>query len=291
MTMSINFPNLGIHLEHVGKTISVLGFEIAFYGMIIALGMILAICLIEWQVKRTGQSEDFYLNMILLSILVGIIGARIYYVVFSWDYYSQNPEEILNIRNGGLAIYGGIIFGVLTACIYTRAKKVKLSLVLDTAIIGLPVGQLMGRWGNFFNREAFGGYTDNLFAMQLPVDAVRQKEITQQMWEHVETINGVQYIQVHPTFLYESLWNLVLLLVLLWMCRHKKWEGQVFVTYFLGYGLGRLWIEGLRTDQLLIPGLGLAVSQVLSGVLVIVCAIYSIYRFRKENTKDKMGRT
>ena len=123
--------------------------------------------------------------------------------------------------------------------------------------------------------------------MQLPVDAVRQNEITQKMWEHVQVIDGVQYIQVHPTFLYESLWNLALLLFLLWLIRHKKWEGQVFMAYLGGYGLGRVWIEGMRTDQLLIPGIGLPVSQVLSAALVIVCVLWNVYQYRRDKIKCK----
>ncbi len=281
MSMSINFPHLGIYLDQVGKTITIFGIEIAYYGIVIAFGMILAIGLVSTEVKRTGQDEDFYFYMIMAAILVGILGARLYYVAFSWEYYSQHPAEILNTRHGGLAIYGGIIFGVATACICCYVKKVPIARMLDTACIGLPVGQFIGRWGNFFNREAFGGYTDGLFAMQLPVDAVRQNEITEQMWEHVQILGGVQYIQVHPTFLYESLWNVGVLLLLLWMRKRKKWEGQVFATYLLGYGLGRVWIEGLRTDQLLIPGIGLPVSQVLSAAIVVICAVYSLYRYER----------
>lgn len=281
MNMSINFPNLGIHLEHVGKTISIFGFEIAYYGIIIAVGMMLAIWLILAEAKRTGQDDDFYFYMLIVSIAVGIVGARLYFVVFRWSYYSQHLLEIFNTRNGGLAIYGGIIFGVLTACVFARVKKVNLPLMLDTACLGLPVGQLMGRWGNFFNREAFGEYTNGLFAMQLPVDAVRQSEITEQMWDNMQTLDGVQYIQVHPTFLYESLWCLALLCLLLWLRRHKKWDGQVFLTYLGGYALGRVWIEGMRTDQLWIPGTQIPVSQVLSAVIVVVCAIYAIWKYKK----------
>lgn len=281
MNMSINFPHLGIFLKHVGKTTTVFGFEIAYYGIIIAAGMLLAVLLISAEAKRTGQDDDFYFTTIMISIVMAVIGARLYYVAFSWNYYSQNPAEILNIRHGGLAIYGGIIFGVITACICGRVKKVRLSTMLDTMCIGLPLGQCMGRWGNFFNREAFGEYTDNLFAMQIPVDSVRQNEITQKMWKHVQVIDGVEFIQVHPTFLYESLWSLALLLFLLWLIRRKKWEGQTFAAYLGGYGFGRVWIEGLRTDQLLIPGIGLPVSQMLSAVLVLGSIIWSVYQYTK----------
>ena len=137
-------------------------------------------------------------------------------------------------------------------------------------------GQMIGRWGNFFNREAFGEYTNGLFAMRLPVDAVRSSDITTKMWNHAETVKGVMYIQVHPTYLYESMWCLMVLIIMLLYRKHKKFDGEVFLIYLLGYGLGRFWIESLRTDQLLLPKVGLPVSQLLAGTIVIVSAILII---------------
>lgn len=269
--MSINFPHLGIYLEHVGKTVQILGIDIAYYGIVIALSMILGVWLALAEAKRTGQNEDFYLNMLMIAILVGIVGARAYYVFFSWENYRDNLWEIFNTRNGGLAIYGGILFGVSAACVYSRKKKVPLGQMTDTACLGLLLGQILGRWGNFFNREAFGGYTDNLLAMQLPVDAVRKNEITAQMWENVQNIQGVDYIQAHPTFLYESLWNALVLAFLLWYRRRKKFSGEVFCFYLIGYGIGRFWIESLRTDQLKfsVGGVCFPVSQALSLLLAL----------------------
>lgn len=288
MNMSINFPHLGIHLEHVGKTVHVLGIDIAYYGIVIALSMIMGVGLILREVRRTGQDEDFYLNMLILSILIGVAGARAYYVFFSWENYKDNLWEIFNTRGGGLAIYGGILFGVTTACVYSRKRKVPLGQMTDTACLGLVLGQILGRWGNFFNREAFGGYTDNLFAMQLPVDAVRKSEITSQMWEHVQNIQGVDYIQAHPTFLYESLWNALVLAFLLWFRSRKKFQGQVFCLYLIGYGVGRFWIEGLRTDQLafFVGGAQIAVSQMLSLILAIgVGAAVLVVRHRQKSAE------
>ena len=141
---------------------------------------------------------------------------------------------------------------------------------------GLITGQMIGRWGNFFNREAFGEYTNGLFAMRLPVDAVRSSDITIKMWNHAETVKGVMYIQVHPTYLYESMWCLMVLIIMLLYRKHKKFDGEVFLIYLLGYGLGRFWIESLRTDQLLLPKVGLPVSQLLAGTIVIVSAILVI---------------
>lgn len=281
MDMEINFPNLGIYLDHVGKNISIFGFSIAYYGIVIVTGMMIAIWIAQREAKRTGQNPEQYLDLAMIGIAAGILGARIYYVIFAWDYYKDDLLSIFNIRQGGLAIYGGIIGACIAVVIYSRKKKQNFSLLMDTASMSIVFGQIMGRWGNFFNREAFGDYTNNLFAMQLPVSAVRANEITQKMWDHVVTVNGVEYIQVHPTFLYESLWNVGVLLFLFWFRKRKKFNGEVFLMYLIGYGLGRIWIEGLRTDQLLLPVVGLPVSQLLSGCLVVGCTILVAWKRKK----------
>lgn len=281
MDMEINFPNLGIYLDHVGKSISIFGFSIAYYGIVIVTGMMIAIWIAQREAKRTGQNPEQYLDLAMIGIAAGILGARIYYVIFAWDYYKDDLLSIFNIRQGGLAIYGGIIGACIAVVIYSRKKKQNFSLLMDTASMSIVFGQIMGRWGNFFNREAFGDYTNNLFAMQLPVSSVRANEITQKMWDHVVTVNGVEYIQVHPTFLYESLWNVGVLLFLFWFRKRKKFNGEVFLMYLIGYGLGRIWIEGLRTDQLLLPVVGLPVSQLLSGCLVVGCTILVVWKRKK----------
>ena len=284
MNTSINFPNLGIHLSNVGKSISIGGFEIAYYGMIIACGMILGLCIAMWVAKKTNQNPDQYFDVALYAIPIALIGARAYYVIFSWDQYKDNLIHILYFREGGLAIFGGVIAAVITFYVYVKIKN--FWLMADTACVGLVLGQIIGRWGNFFNREAFGGYTNGLFAMQLPLNAVRSSDVTQEMMEHLQTIDGVQYIQVHPTFLYENLWNIGVLLLLLLFTKHKKFDGEIFLLYLAGYGIGRFWIEGLRTDQLLLPGIKLPVSQVLSAVVAIV-SIAVILIQRKRCTAKK----
>lgn len=296
MDMQIYFPHLGIHLEHVGKNFSIFGFTIAYYGVVIVIGMLIAMALIMYTAKRFGENPDNYYDVSLMAILIGIVGARAYYVFFAWDMYKDDLLQIFNIRNGGLAIYGGIIFGALTVFVYSRVKKKSFLHMADILILGVVFGQIMGRWGNFFNREAFGEYTDGLFAMQLPISAVRQNEITQTMWEHAVTINGVEFIQVSPTFLYESLWNLGLLLILLFLIGRKRFDGQVFLTYVMGYGLGRVWIEGLRTDQLLVPGTTLPVSQLLSGTMVVAAVIGLLiqnHRYRNQGclVDEQNGKT
>ena len=271
MHYNIDFPHLGIFLEHVGKNISVKGFDIAYYGITIAVAILFAILLVFVRAKHSGQDVNDYENLAILGIIFGIIGARIYYVIFSWSDYREDIKSVFNIRQGGLAIYGGIIAGFLTAYLYAKVKKLSFWQVADTVCIGFPAGQMIGRWGNFFNREAFGEYTDSLFAMRLPIDAVRAGDVTDRMREHITAVDGVRTIQVHPTFLYESAWCLVILIILLVMSYRGKnlFTGQVFLTYLGLYGLGRVLIEGLRTDQLKVGPV--AVSQVLSGVLVILC--------------------
>ncbi len=281
MAPDIRFPHLGIEIASLGKGITIGGFTIAFYGMIIAFGMVMGYLMTAFQAKRTGQEPDLYLDLALWDIVFAVIGARIYYVVFSWDYYKDNLLQIFNTRGGGLAIYGGVIAGVITTIIFGKVRKQNFFQLLDTACVGLITGQIIGRWGNFCNREAFGGYTNGLFAMQLKEGDVASSNLTHAVLKHIVEIDGTKYIQVHPTFLYESFWNVGVLIILLLFTKHRKYNGQIFLIYLLGYGLGRVWIEGLRTDQLIFFGTGVAVSQVLSGVLVVASAAILIYQYVK----------
>ncbi len=285
MDYGINFPHLNIFLEHVGKKITINGFDIAYYGIVIAIGLAVGIIMATKEAKRTGQKEDDYLDMALFCVIFAVIGARLYYVIFEWGYYKDHLLTIFNTRQGGMAIYGGIIGAVITAYVVSRVKKKSYGQMLDTACMGLVAGQIIGRWGNFFNREAFGDYTDGILAMQLPVSSVRTNEITQKMWEHVVTLNGISYIQVHPTFLYEGLWN-ALVLVLLFLYRdRKRFQGELFLLYIVGYACGRVWIEGLRTDQLILGNTGIPVSQLLSAVIVVVAVLVDL-RMRRKVRKE-----
>ena len=237
MGADIRFPNLGITLEHVGKTISIGGFSIAYYGMIIAFGMVAGFLMASWEAKRLNQNGEMILDLALWDIVFAVISARLYYVLFSWEYYSQNLIEIFNIRGGGMAIYGGIIGGVITTFVFARIRKLSFYELLDIACTGLLIGQIFGRWGNFFNREAFGGYTNNLFAMQIRRSDVRAGDVTKELLSHIVTLDGVEYIQVHPTFLYESLWNIVVLLIILWHTKKRRFQGELFLMYLCGFGL------------------------------------------------------
>ena len=281
MHTEISFPNLGIYLKNVGKSIDLFGIEIAYYGIIIGTAILLGFWIAAREAKRTGQNPENYLDMGIIGVIAGIVGARLYYVIFSWDMYKDNLLDIFNLREGGLAIYGGVIAAVISVLVLAKVKHLSAPQIFDTIAMALLNGQMLGRWGNFFNREAFGGYTDSLFAIRLPLDAVRSSDVTEQMRRHIERIDGVSYIQVHPTFLYESLWCMVLLIILFAYRKHKKYEGELFLMYLFGYGLGRFWIEGLRTDQLLLPGVGIAVSQLLAGAIVVGTGAAMLYLRKK----------
>ncbi|MBP3880854.1 MAG: prolipoprotein diacylglyceryl transferase [Lachnospiraceae bacterium] len=285
--MDIAFPNLGIYLTNVPKTIMIGNFGIALYGIVIGLGMILGLTLSANVAKKTGHDPDVIWDLAAPLLIFGIMGARIYYVIFMWDFYKDDPIQILNLRGGGLAIYGGIIAGLLTIYIFCKVRKQKFPLILDFVMYGLLVGQIMGRWGNFFNREVFGEYTNNLLAMRIPVSMVRERDISASIAAHMA--EGTNYIQVHPTFLYEGMWNLAILVFLLLYLEHKKFDGEIALLYFAGYGIGRALIESIRTDQLYITGTHIPVSMVL-GLAMAAAAICAelVIRYRIAN-REKAG--
>lgn len=265
--MDIAFPHLGIYLDNVPKSFSVFGFEIAFYGVIIAIGVLSGVLLAAYVARKEHFDADVIWDFAIYAIIFSILGARVYYVVFAWDRYKNDLLGIFNLRNGGLAIYGAVIAAFTTLGIYCKIKKQSFLQIADICVPGLVLGQVIGRWGNFMNREVFGEYTDSLLAMRLPVDAVRASDISEKISAHM--VEGTNYIQVHPTFLYESLWNLILLFIMLFYRQYKKFEGEQSLLYLGGYGLGRAWIEGIRTDTLFIPHTTIAVSQVLAIVLFV----------------------
>ncbi|MBE7721244.1 prolipoprotein diacylglyceryl transferase [Lacrimispora indolis] len=286
-TADISFVHLGITIDHLRNSISIFGFRIAFYGIIIGVGILAGLWIATSDAKRRGQDPDLYLDYTLYAIIISIMGARIYYVLFDWDNYKDDLLQILNLRAGGLAIYGGVIAAVITLIVYARVKKLSFFSLADTGCLGLITGQIIGRWGNFFNCEAFGGYTDSLFAMRIRRALVNENMISRELLNHMIVRDGVEYIQVHPTFLYESVWNLCVLAFMLWYRKRKRFDGEMLFIYLLGYGLGRVWIEGLRTDQLIFFSTGIPVSQALSLILVVISTLVLFCKHRQIRKKSK----
>lgn len=232
---------------------SVFGFEIRWYGLLIAIAVLIGTLLATKEAKRKGIKEEAFLDLLIFAVPVAIIFARLYYVIFTWDYYSQNPGQILNIRGGGLAIHGVIIGGVLVGVIFSKVRKINFWSIADVAAPGLILGQAIGRWGNFANSEAHGGPTD------LP-------------WGII--VDGVK---VHPTFLYESIWNFLVFGFLLWYRRKfANREGEVFLLYIILYSLARLFIEGLRTDSLMLGQIRIA--QLISIVAIVIGGVILYYK-------------
>ena len=309
----INFPNLGLYFKNVRDGFNIFGFRIALYGVFIGLGMIFGYLVTDWTAKRTGQDAEKYLDFTIIAIVISVICARIYYVLFNWSAFSDHPLSVFNLRTGGLAIYGGVFGGIATAIIFAKLRKIHVGLFLDTAIVGLLTGQVIGRWGNFVNRECFGTYTNSLFAMQVDVrdaasyfDPSSSVDYVNNLFagkpEALANVMDIRnnaivtetatYIQVHPTFLYESLWNLVLLILLLIYTKHRKFRGEICLLYLIGYGIGRFWIEGLRTDQLFLWNTGIPVSQLVSGVLAGAGAIlYGVLFLKSRKAKGLKAET
>ncbi len=250
---AITFPNLGISVNPSRVAFNVLGKDIYWYGIIIAAGFLLAVIYAMRRAPSFGLNEDNILDMLFVAVPLAIVCARLYYCIFYWDLYRDNPIAILYVWEGGLAIYGGVIGAVIGVAIFCRVKKLPIGPLLDVGSLGLLIGQMIGRWGNFMNREAHGAITDGFFKMGI-----------------ADAAGNVTYYQ--PTFLYESVWNLVGFVALHFYSKRRKFDGEVFLLYLAWYGLGRAWIEGLRTDSLYLFNTGIRVSQLLA-VLSCVAAI------------------
>lgn len=303
----IYFPHLKLALKNLPMGIELFGVKIAFYGILLTLAMVAGFLVTERIAKRDGQEREQYLDFLLIVVPLAIIGARLYYVIFSWEQFRGHLLRVFHLRTGGLAIYGALIAGVLTAVVYCRVKKIKLGLFLDTLIPGLLVGQIIGRFGNFFNREAFGRYANGLFAMEIERSAtgavyqLTEPQLAARYENAPETLaavltqlrntvvrEGTEFLSVHPTFLYEAAWNLFLLLLLLLYRRNRRFEGELCLLYLFGYGVGRALIETLRTDALLLFRTGLPVSLLLSVSLAIaaltILVLFTIRTGRKPST-------
>ena len=265
----LSFPGLGINAINVSSTaFTIFGISIAWYGVIIACGMMLAIAFGLSQVKKFGISPDRATDVILVGIIGGIIGARAYYVLMNLDYYSKDWKSIFMTRNGGLAIYGGIIGALLAGLIACRIRKVKVLPMFDVAAMGFFIGQSIGRWGNFFNHEAFGTNTDLPWGM---TSGRIQSWITENAGTSRILEGMTPERAVHPCFLYESIWCLLGFIILFLVSRKRKYDGQLLLLYIFWYGLGRTFIEGLRTDSLMLGNI--RISQALACISSIIALI------------------
>ncbi|WP_315169279.1 prolipoprotein diacylglyceryl transferase [Metaclostridioides mangenotii] len=242
---------------------SLFGIDVMWYGILMAAGMMAAIIIALKESKRVGIDEDDVINIAIIAIPVGLICARVYYVVFNWSDYAGNFMEMINVRGGGLAIHGGLIGGILAGFLYTKFKKMNFFKTADSVMLGMPLAQAIGRWGNYINGEAHGGPTD------LP-------------WGIM-----VDGMKVHPTFLYESVWNLCVFAFLVLTRKKKKYEGQIIVNYIVLYSLGRFFIEGLRTDSLMFGPLRMAQVISLIGIIGGVIAHFYLSNKSKVNKEEK----
>lgn len=263
----ISFPGLGLELDPP-STIQLGPLTIHFYGLIIAVGMLLAVLYASKRSKEFGLKEDDLIDGVLWVTPFAIICARLYYCIFEWDQYASDPISILYIWNGGLAIYGGVLGAVIGLSVFCKVRKIKVTAMMDVVSLGLLIGQFVGRWGNFMNREAFGAPTDSFLRMGLYNTAT----------------GAVEYY--HPTFLYESLWNFVGFLLLHFLSKKRKYDGQVALGYVAWYGLGRAFIEGLRMDSLYWGPF--RVSQVLAGISCVAAVAVLLWQGFRPHDPAKM---
>jgi len=276
------FHNLGIYFENVPRVaFDIFGFEVFWYAILIVSGIITAYCMAVVYAGRSGQDKTVYTDLLILGIVTSFIGLRTYYMIFSWDNYRGQPllRAFFNVREGGLAIYGGIIGAILAGIIMSKVKRVPFTTLADTCIPSILVGQVIGRFGNFFNKEGFGGFTDNMFAMRIRADAARH--IPSELWAQRVIVNGAVYIQVHPTFLYEAMFNFVFMIILIIYRPYRRFPGELLPLYMVGYGTARFFIEGLRTDQLLFFDTGYAASQIVSVVFVAIGLLWLIIAYSR----------
>ena len=287
MTYDIAFPNLGIYINTLRNNIHipVIGRTIYVYGIVVALAMLVGFLSVTFIAKSKNQNVDNYYDLILYIIIFGILGARAYYVIFNWSYYEIRTHEILAINKGGLAIFGGIIAGFIVLAVFCLRRKINFIELADTSVCGLAIGQAIGRWGNFFNMEAFGTYTNNLFAMRMKYDYVVNNGIDISHTMNMITENGISYIQAHPTFLYESFFSLILFIILVVLItKFYKFKGEILATYLIGYGIIRFFIVGLRTDSLMFMNTGIKVSQVVAIICVVIGVLIYVFNLTKAKT-------
>lgn len=288
MTQTVSFPGLGLEFELNRVAFSVGPFTVYWYGIIVMVGILLGVLFAVHQGKKMGIDPNKMLDVLIYSIVAGLVGARIYYVAFSWDYYSQHPAEIIRIWEGGIAFYGGVIGALICGAVLCHRWKLPLVQGMDAALGGLLLGQSIGRWGNFVNIEAFGGYFKGTLRMVSPaIDAYFHTYPEKLAGFTVEKVLSMTEIPVHPTFFYESVWTMLGFLFIVWYTPRRKFYGELSMFYFAWNGMGRLVIEALRTDSLMYGTY--RVSQLLAAVmLAISCIMWSQARKLIKNREKAM---
>ncbi len=282
---SVRFPELGLDIEHLTTGIELFGLHISFYGILIACAMLFGLLLTKYLAKKSGQSMELYLDFAIFAIIAGIAGARAVYVLQRWSYFKEAPKEILSLSNGGLSFLGALLAAFLVAWLFCKRKKYELKKLCDTAIVGVLLGQIIGRWRDFFNRDMLGTYSEGLFAMQVEARDVNAETLLLSRQAFV----GSDFLQVHPVFLYEIIGNIVLFALLIILYQHKKFSGQVFYTYLLGYGLIRFVTEFFKADKVRLQVASFEINggQLAAAVMMLVGAGFLIRGFIKYRNKEK----
>lgn len=283
MNYNINFPGFGIYFKKVYKYITIFDFKIYLYGIVFSIATLLGIFVIFYFVKKDKQDADVFFNIILISLISGIIGARLFYVIFRY-YEFTNIYDVFNIREGGLAIYGGLILSILVVYFYSKKKFLNFWLITDYLSIGVLISQIIGRLGNFFNREIFGSFTKNIFRMELPIDSVNISYINNEMLKNTIIRNGIQYISVNPVFLYEIILNFICFVFILFFRKYKKFNGEIGLIYLIWYGLIRFLLEFIRMDKIKINIIN--ISQLISSLIFIISCFIFVNKIKNADDRN-----
>lgn len=283
---AVRFPKIGIEIEHLPKEIQIFGIRISFYGILLACAMLCGLLLVERIAKQAKQNTERYLDFAIRAIIVGLLGARAGYVIVRWQEFKQAPAQIFSLKNGGLSYFGAMLCVLLLAYLFCKRKKLSLLSFCDTLVPGVLLGQIIGRWGDFFSHDILGRQTDGAFAMQLSLAEVEKGASGERPYATLMA-EQERYVQVHPVFLYEILWNLGLLTVLLLLHRKKKFDGQLLYLYCMGYSVIRFLMEFFRADVIYLGDSGITGGMIVSGALFLGAAAAYGAEFRKRLLEKK----
>ena len=276
-TSDIQFVNLGVSFRHLPAGISIGGITISSFFVLVLCGIVTGCRMSRHIARNNGENPSDYLTLTVLGVLFGAAGAHLFYVILNWERFQSHPLQILQLDGGGMEFYGALGAGVLADFLWCLLRRRSFGKVSDTAAFGLLLAQTIGEWGNFFSCQAFGGYTNRLFAMRISASDVRPDQITRELADHIVTVRGSDYIQVHPLFFYRSLWLLILLLVCLAFRGRRRWDGEIFCWYLAGYGSCRLLTEGLAAAPIVLPGTGIPAAQMIAAVTTVLALLILLW--------------